>query len=121
MRVSKGADDVLGLEIAVHDAAIVRGDKRAADLERGGYGPARRHRAAGELFAKRLTLEVFGRDEHLVVDLFERVDGGDRRMRQCRGGPRFLPEPRSIRSSRNKCGGSALSATARCSRVSSAR
>ena len=47
-----------------------------------------------QLLAQRAALEVFGGDEDLIADLLERVDRGDRRMRQRRGRARFLAQPR---------------------------
>ena len=51
-------------------------------------------RAGRQLFAQRPAFEVFRRDEDLIADLFEREHRGDRRMRQRRGGARFLAQPR---------------------------
>ena len=53
-------EDVLGLEVAVDDAARVRGGEAARDLRRPGERPAAGHRAAGEQVGERLPFEQLG-------------------------------------------------------------
>ena len=67
-------------------AAIV-----ARDVERARFV----ERPGADLLAQRAALEILGRDEDLIADLLERVHRGDRRMRQRRGGARFLAQPRA--------------------------
>ena len=68
------------------DPALVRGREGPRDLERGGHRPFRRLRALVELDPHRFAFQIFRRDIELIVELFERVDGGNPGMRERRGG-----------------------------------
>jgi hypothetical protein len=57
--VVPGQEDVLGLEIAMNDALVVRGGETGSDLQRVLDGFSRRNRAVGEVLAKRLTATAF--------------------------------------------------------------
>ena len=75
-------EHVLGLEVAVHDALVVRGPQRARDRERDLDRLARGQRAAPEPVAQRLALEQLHGREHRAVRLAELVDRQDVRVRE---------------------------------------
>ncbi len=83
-------EDVLGLEIAVDDALLVRGAEAAGDLERVVDGLARRDRAAGELLAQGRSLEQLRDDVRRAVVRADVVDRHDVRMVEARR-PRAPP------------------------------
>ena len=67
--------DVLGLEIAMHDAVGLRAAQRAGDLQGDGDGARRRHAArARQLVAQRPPLEELRRDEGLPVEIADVVE-----------------------------------------------
>ena len=74
------ADHVLGFEIAVHDAALVRGGQRVRHLRERVDQAVCRKGPGGEFLPKRRAVQELRRDEEPAVDLLERVDGGNGRM-----------------------------------------
>ena len=93
LQVAVGPDhDVLGLDVAVHDAAPVSGRERAghlrADIDRltDGDGPA------VHLLPQRLPRDELGDDERAAVDLADVVDHEDVGMVERRGRPRLRRE-----------------------------
>ena len=90
-----GQDDVLRLEVAMHDAALVRGLQRGGNRPRDVERPRLAERSRAELLAQCPALEIFGGDEDLIADFFERKHGGDRRMGERGGGARFLAQARA--------------------------
>ena len=87
------AHQVLGFEIPVDDAALVRDRQRPRDVEHG-LDRARRHeRAARELIPQRLAGHVLAGDVQVVVDFLEREHRRDAGvMQRCRRA-RFAPQP----------------------------
>jgi hypothetical protein len=84
--------DVLGLEIAMRDACVVGGRQPVGDLRGEIEQPFERNRPAGDLVAKRLSLDELRDDVRGVA-----VDGGvensdDVRVIECACGPRFGDE-----------------------------
>ena len=103
------------------DAMGVRGGERIGDrrssvaCRRGrGSGPSR------DLLAQRPSADELRDHVELAVDLLERIDRGDCRMGERGGGARLAAQPLAARRVRPNSGASALSATWRPSRVSSA-
>jgi hypothetical protein len=78
----------------MHDAAVVRGLQRGGNGARDVERPRFAERSRGDLRPQRASFQVFRGDEDLIANLFERVDRGDRGMRQRRGGARFLAQAR---------------------------
>ena len=72
-----GDEQVLGLEIAVHDAAAVRRRQAAGDLLGVGQRLAQRQRAVGQRRSQRLAVEQLGDDVGLAVGGADVVDGDD--------------------------------------------
>ena len=74
-----GEEEVLGLQIAVHDPALVRDGEGARDLERPLPGLARRERARAQALAQGLPLEQLGDDVGRAVvgsEIEHRDDAG---------------------------------------------
>ena len=101
--------DVGGLEIAMHDPALVRGIERVGDL--GGDGRARRRsgmRAAGESFGKILAFDQLHDQRRCGTGaVLEAVDGGDVRMVERGKGVRLAREagePLRIAARRTRAG-----------------
>ena len=65
---------------AVHDAGIVRRREPVRHFERDPARAYRIHWAARDRVAQRLAAHVLGNDEQVIVQLLERVDGGDGRV-----------------------------------------
>ena len=86
-------DDVLRLEVAMHDAGGVGGCQRARDLHGDGIGAHRFKRPVVEKRPQRRTLDVFRDDEEVIIDFAQRVDGGDRRVPDVCGGARLAAQP----------------------------
>ena len=85
--------DVLGLEIAVHDAVRLRAPQRARDLEGDRDGARRCHAAhARQLVAQRLPLEELRRDEGLAVEVADVVEPHGVRVLDRRGEVHLLHE-----------------------------
>ena len=70
-------DDVLGLDVAVHDAQLVGLAERAGYLSREVEYLVERRDAGGHPVAQRPSLDEFHGDERRPVDLVDLVDGGD--------------------------------------------
>ena len=85
-------EEVLGLQVAVDDALLVRGGEAVRDLHRVVDGLARRQPATGEHRAQRLALEQLLDDVGSVVVRADVVDGGDVGMVEDARGLRFLLE-----------------------------
>jgi hypothetical protein len=77
-----GHEDVVGLEVAVHDAASVRRGEPARDLQRPVDGLLLRHGRGVEPAAQRLALEQLGHGVGDAVVPAEVVDREDVRMRE---------------------------------------
>ena len=87
-----GDEDVLGLQVAVDDAAAVRRGQAAGDLLRVRQGLAQRQRAAAERAAQRLAVEQLGDDVGPPVGGADVVDRDDVRVVERGGGARFQLE-----------------------------
>jgi hypothetical protein len=87
-------EDVLGLEIAVDDIEMMRGDQSARDFQ--GVGNRRPHRDGAVLQAapERLAPQQFGDDIWHALSRSHVVNGDDVRVVDERRGARFLREPR---------------------------
>ena len=72
-----GQEDVLGLQVAVDDAFLVRGGQAEGDLAGDLDGACGRKRAVVEPLAQRLALEQLGDGVSEAVDGAEVVDGQD--------------------------------------------
>jgi len=66
--------DVFGFEVAMHDAAIVRGGQRVGEVLRGAEQRRHRHRAVTQFFAQAVAADKLGGEVQLSVNLLERVD-----------------------------------------------
>ena len=89
-----GADqEVLGLQVTMHDPLLVRGGESVRDLERVLDRLPRRDRSAGEPLAQRLALEQLLNDEGDPVVLADVVQRDDVGMIQGGGRAGFLFEP----------------------------
>ena len=80
----------------MHDAAIVRGLQRRGD--RRARSRSARACGSGPSASSSRSVRPSRYSEamnDLIADLFERIHRGDRRMRQRRGGARFLPQARA--------------------------
>ena len=86
-------EDVLGLQVAVDDALLVRGAEAARDLQGVVDGLARRDRAGGELLAQRRSLEQLRDDVRRALVGADVVDRHDVRMVEASCRARFLLEP----------------------------
>ena len=90
-RAGGGADDVLGFEIAMDDAAVVRAHERAGDFRRRRRAPARKAAGPRLISTRSVSPSRYSdADEQLSVDLFERVDRRNPGMLQRRCGARLL-------------------------------
>ena len=69
--------DVRGLEIAVHDALLVRRFERFGDLAGDRQGLVDRHRGAGDAIGERLPFDEFHHQRLAGRQIFQTVDGGD--------------------------------------------
>ena len=89
-----GQEHVLGLEIAMDDALVVRRAKAASDLNRHLNGLAHPHAGSGHRVAERPPRQQLHHHEYAAV-LHARIeDGDDIRMRQRRNGFCFAREQR---------------------------
>ena len=85
--------DVFRLQIAMDDAARVRGGEGGRNLPRRAHDLGRRRTLPrGDLVTERDPVDEFGDDEQIVVGFLERIDGADSRVRQPGSGPRFAPQ-----------------------------
>ena len=75
------------------DAQIVGGPQAARDAEQDLHRLADRQAAVAHSRAQRLAGDELGDDEQVVVDFFERVDGGDRLVRELARGPGLAMQP----------------------------
>ena len=116
-----GDEDVLGLQVAVDDALVVRGGEAAGDLDGVVDGLARRQRRGADARAQRLAFEQLRDDVGRAVVAADVVDGEDVRMIERAGRACFLLEPAQPSASAANDAGSTLIATSRPSRVSCAR
>ena len=87
-------EDVVGLEIAMHDAACMRRFEPARSLRRDGGRLLRRQRTAADQVAQRLAFEQFGDGVVHAVVAAEIVNREDVGMRERGDGARFAFEPR---------------------------
>jgi hypothetical protein len=85
--------DVLGLQVTVNDARLVRLRQARHDLPADLQGRPEGERSAVEPVAKRLSRDEFHDDVRLAVELSRLEDRDEVRMREGRGRPRFLYEP----------------------------
>jgi hypothetical protein len=92
-RATRGDQHILRLQIAVHDANVMRGAQRARDIGRDHDGARRVERTALDLAPQRVPFDVFRGDEQASVNLLERIDGRHRGMRDGRGRSRFAAQP----------------------------
>ncbi len=88
-------DDVLRLQVAVHDARLVRLGKPACDLERDVKRGRDRERAVGEHLAQRLPLDELHRDEDAPLVLADLVHRRDVWVRDRGRGARLAEHPLS--------------------------
>ena len=84
--------DVVGLQIAVHDAPVVRGREGVRDRDRELQHPRSRKAAGRELAGQRVSLDQLHRQERAVARFFHRVDGDDVRMVERGQGARLAAE-----------------------------
>ena len=87
-----GDEQVLGLQVAMDDALVVRGREAVGDLHGVVDGLAHRQRARAEPIAQRLALEQLRDDVRRAVLLADVVDGEDVRMIERGGRLRLLLE-----------------------------
>ena len=85
-------DDVLRLDVPMHDAAGVCSRQRTCDLDRHIQDFCRRHRLRAQPFPQGCAFDELGRDERRGAGLIDLVDGDDVRMVQARCCPGFLCE-----------------------------
>ena len=96
-------EQVVGLQVAVDDALVVRGGEPLGDLARVVDGLARRQRAAVQAAAQRFAFEQLRDDVGRAVVDADVVDGQDVRVIELPGGARLLLEamqPARIRRER---------------------
>ena len=86
------AEHVLGLQIAVHDAARVRHDQRRRQRLRHGERAIARQRTALHHRPQGLAVEILAADVGVAVDVLERVDRGDVRMHEGRRRAGLVPQ-----------------------------
>jgi hypothetical protein len=84
--------DVLGFQVAMHDALLVCGRKTMRDLNSVLHGFANRKGPATQSLAQRFPFQQFGNDIGRRLVLAEVVHGQDIRMIQRGGGACFLLE-----------------------------
>ena len=72
--------------------------------ERGGDGAIGMQRSARELVAKSFALEIFRCDVELIVELLQRIDGGDSGVGERGGGAGFALEPLALMFPRRQLG-----------------
>ena len=115
-------EHVLGLQVAVDDALLVRGGEAVGDLEREVDGLLLRDRPAVEPLAQRLALQQLRDGVGDAILRAEVVDREDVRMRQRRDGLRLALEARErVGVRRRAAAGRTLTATSRSSFASRAR
>ena len=105
MAVSRN-EEVLGLQVPVDDALLVRGGEAPGDLERVVHGLLLRNRAGVELAAQRLAFQKLHDGVGDAVLVAEVVDRQDVRMGERRDRLRLALEPgqRSPGSAATDCG-----------------
>ncbi len=98
-------EEVLGLQVPVHDPLLVCRGEAPGDLNGVIDRLAARERAGAEALAQRLPLEKLGDDIRRAVDRADVVDGRDVGVIQGPGRPRLLFEPpQPIRVLRQRLG-----------------
>ncbi len=88
-----GQEEVLGLEVAVHDAARVRGGDAAGELQRPAERGRGRRPAGAQPVAQRLAFEQLADQERRALVAAEVVDGEDVGVVERRRGARLALEP----------------------------
>ena len=83
---------VVRLEIAMHDALLVRRMESQRDLDGDVERFTDRQRTAADVLAQRRAVDKFHRDERRAVTLADVVDGQNMRVIERRGGSRFVRE-----------------------------
>jgi hypothetical protein len=86
-------ENVRGFQVAVYDAADVKGVESAEHLEADRYGVGEWHGATIQARRKRLPVEPLHGDEQLLVGLADLVDLTDVRMIDAGGKASLTPEP----------------------------
>ena len=90
-----GRLDVGGLQVPVHDAALVRGLERVGDVAGNAQGVRQWQRGRRQAIGQRGPLHQLHHDGPLGrPGVLEAVDGGDVGMAQCRERPGLALEPR---------------------------
>ena len=112
--------DVAGLQIAVHDAAAVRGIQRLGDLPPQPQDLIERQRPEGELRRQSLAVEVF-HDQYAPAVVADVVNRADVRMGKLRKRPDLPLEALVQLGEEATPSGRTLIATSRSSRESRAR
>ena len=88
-----GHEDVRGLDVAVDDAAGMRGVEGVGDLDPELEHAVERQRPARDLVLQRAAVEQFHDDELLALVLADVVDRADVRVVERRGDARLAAEP----------------------------
>ena len=88
----RGADHVVRLQVPMQDVPLVGGRESAGNLDRGVEEGGRRQRSAGQLLPQRRARHVLAHDAQGVVELLERIDGGDAGMGQAGRGARLAAQ-----------------------------
>ena len=86
-------NDVVGLDVTVHEAAGMRGRQRTRQLDADLYDLAHRQGALLQPTPQGLTLDELGHDVRTAIQLAKIVDDDDVGVVQTRRGSRFLTEP----------------------------
>ena len=85
-------EDVRGLDVAVDDAARVRGLERVGNLQRGIEHLIHAERTGREVVVERFALQAFHDDERLALLLIDRVNRADVRVIERGRRARFATE-----------------------------
>jgi hypothetical protein len=111
---------VAGFQVAVRDAAGLRGRHRIGDFRADTQQPFQRQPAGQNQLAQRPAVHQLHRQEQAPVVFFDRMDGDNVRVVERGDRLRFALEALPVGGSAAKIDGSSFSATRRCSRRSSA-
>ena len=84
--------EVVGFQIAMDDAARVRGGEAAGRLQDDGNSLIDRQRALVDAAAQAFAVEAFGHEERQAAKLTDVVDGKNVRVVERAGGPGFVGE-----------------------------
>jgi hypothetical protein len=87
-----GNEDVRGLDVAMHDAARMRGVESVGNLDADIEELVYRERAAGDSLAQSLAFEQFHDEKRLAIMFADIVDRADSRVIQGRGRASFALE-----------------------------